>query len=281
MELFLFVLPFLVLISWTASNSLIKGGLKSFDSGFVSLIVVGFGLIPIFVYFLFFHNSPISVTIFLLGLLSGALLSSGYILFYRGLGVESLSSAGVTINIQQVIVIMIAIFVLFENATVYEYIGIGCIILGAILVTIQNAPAKRKYLLIAGIANIIWGVYYLPLSESITLIHLSSIPLLLGRLSGTFILLAYETLRIHKNGFSWNGKFFLILCFAGFFDGLGNVFYSYAIQAGVFITSGAIVALLPATLALVGFIYYRDKLTFLKVLGISISVMGAIVISMF
>lgn len=51
-------------------------------------------------------------------------------------------------------------------------------------------------------------------------------------------------------------------------------------QEGVFITSGAIVALLPATLAMIGFIYYRDRITLLKVIGISVSVTGALIISL-
>lgn len=279
MELFLFVLPFLVLISWTISNSLIKGGLKSLDSGIVSLMIVGMGLIPISIYFILFHNAAVSFPVLVLGIISGILIGSGYILFYKGLGVESLSSAGVTINLQQIIVILIAIFFLSEHGTVFEYIGIGCIVAGAILVTIQNAPAKKKYLMIAGLANIIWGIYYLPLSESIMITHLSSISLLLGRLFGTLFIIGFGLIMSHKSTVTLNRKALYFVGLAGIFDGLGNVFYSFAIQEGVFITSGAIVALLPATLAIIGFIYYRDRITPLKVIGISVSVMGALIIS--
>ena len=66
-------------------------------------------------------------------------------MFYRGLGVESLSSTGVTLNVQQIIVIFIGIFFLQEAVNYFEYAGILLIILGAVLVTVQNAPAKRKY----------------------------------------------------------------------------------------------------------------------------------------
>lgn len=279
MELFLFVLPFFVLISWTISNSLIKGGLKSMDSGTVALLIVSMGLIPIFVYFIVFHNATMSLPVLMLGMLSGILIASGYILFYRGLGVESLSSAGVTLNIQQIIVILIAIFFLAETGSLFEYMGIGCIVIGAILVTIQNAPARRKYLMIAGLANIVWGLYYLPLSESIMITHLGSIPLFLGRLFGTLVILGYEAITSTRGKGLPTRKSLFIVGIAGIFDGLGNVFYSIAIQDGVFITSGAIVALVPATLALIGFIYYKDRITPLKVLGIVTSVIGALIIS--
>ena len=45
--------------------------------------------------------------VIILGIFSGLFLGTGYLLFYRGLGVESLSSTGVTLNVQQIIVIFI------------------------------------------------------------------------------------------------------------------------------------------------------------------------------
>lgn len=141
MEPFIFMIPFLVLISWTISDSLIKGGLKSVDSGIVSLMIVGMGLIPISIFFIIFHNTVVSFSVLALGIISGILIGSGYILFYKGL---------------------------------------GCIVAGAILVTIQNAPAKRKYLMIAGLANIIWG-HLLPAPIRVHINHTSQFNLTVPR----------------------------------------------------------------------------------------------------
>ncbi|MHB1439285.1 MAG: EamA family transporter [Cuniculiplasma sp.] len=281
MIILLLTLPFLALICWTLSNSYIKKTLKFLDSNTLSILVAGPGLIPIFI-FIFLDGGIILNPILLpLGVISGILLGSGYLLFYRGLGVESLSGTGVTLNIQQVIVIFISIFFVKETVNGFEYMGIFLIIMGATLVTVQNSPSKRKFLIIAGLANIAWGLYYLPLSESILMVHFSAMPLFIGRLVGFIfvILVSYRGLR--KGHPVLKTKFpYAIGLIAGIFDGLGNVFYSFSIQMGIFVISGAIVALIPATLAIIGFSYFKDRMTGLKLAGIIVSVMGAILISL-
>jgi drug/metabolite transporter (DMT)-like permease len=58
------------------------------------------------------------------------------------------------------------------------------------------------------------------------------------------------------------------------------VFYSYSIQIGIFVSTVALVALLPASMALIGFFYFKDRMTFLKTAGILLSISGAIVITL-
>jgi drug/metabolite transporter (DMT)-like permease len=281
MDLFIFSLPFLVLLLWTGSNSLIKKGLNDLGPDRISVFVVGMGLLPILVFVFLDGGWPFSPDVILLGVFSGVFLGTGYLLFYRGLGVESLSSTGVTLNVQQIIVIFIGIFFLKEEVNYFEYAGILLIILGAVLVTIQNAPAKRKFLIIAGIANVSWGIYYLPLSESILLIHYSALPLFLGRLIGfAFVLIISLNLKHPPEKARLKISSIYAGLLAGLLDGLGNVFYSYSIQLGVFIVSGAIVAMIPATLAVIGFLYFKDRMTSLKLSGIILSVTGALLISL-
>lgn len=281
MDLFIFSLPFLVLLLWTGSNSLIKKGLNDLGPDRISVFVVGMGLLPILVFVFLDGGWPFSPDVILLGVFSGVFLGTGYLLFYRGLGVESLSSTGVTLNVQQIIVIFIGIFFLKEAVNYFEYAGILLIILGAVLVTIQNAPAKRKFLIIAGIANVSWGIYYLPLSESILLIHYSALPLFLGRLIGfAFVLIISLNLKHPPEKARLKISSIYAGLLAGLLDGLGNVFYSYSIQLGVFIVSGAIVAMIPATLAVIGFVYFKDRMTSLKLSGIILSVTGALLISL-
>lgn len=281
MDLFIFSLPFLVLLLWTGSNSLIKKGLNDLGPDRISVFVVGMGLLPILVFVFLDGGWPFSPEVILLGVFSGVFLGTGYLLFYRGLGVESLSSTGVTLNVQQIIVIFIGIFFLKEAVNYFEYAGILLIILGAVLVTIQNAPAKRKFLIIAGIANVSWGIYYLPLSESILLIHYSALPLFLGRLIGfAFVLIISLNLKHPPEKTRLKISSIYAGLLAGLLDGLGNVFYSYSIQLGVFIVSGAIVAMIPATLAVIGFLYFKDRMTSLKLSGIILSVTGALLISL-
>lgn len=281
MDFSVFSLPLIVILLWTGSNSFIKKSLKSISPDAISISAIGMGLLPIFIFVFFDGGFSFSPYVIILGAISGALLGSGYLLFYRGLGVESLSTAGVTLNIQQIVVITIGIFFLKESLNNYEYIAILFVILGAMLVTIQNAPAKRKFLIMAGIANVIWGIYYLPLSESILLVNFSALPLFMGRLFGfLFVLLVTAFLKRPGHREKINRSAILFVLAAGLLDGMGNVLYSYTIQLKIFIISGAIVALLPAILAITGFIYFKDRMTPMKITGILLSVLGALLISM-
>ncbi len=281
MDFSVFSLPLIVILLWTGSNSFIKKSLKSMSPDAISISAIGMGLLPIFIFVFFDGGFSFNPYVIILGAISGALLGSGYLLFYRGLGVESLSTAGVTLNIQQIVVITIGIFFLKESLNNYEYIAILFVILGAMLVTIQNAPAKRKFLIMAGIANVIWGIYYLPLSESILLVNFSALPLFMGRLFGfLFVLLASAFLKRPGHREKINRSAILFVLAAGLLDGMGNVLYSYTIQLKIFIISGAIVALLPAILAITGFIYFKDRMTPMKITGILLSVLGALLISM-
>ncbi len=281
MDFSVFSLPLIVILLWTGSNSFIKKSLKSISPDAISISAIGMGLLPIFIFVFFDGGFSFSPYVIILGAISGVLLGSGYLLFYRGLGVESLSTAGVTLNIQQIVVITIGIFFLKESLNNYEYIAILFVILGAMLVTIQNAPAKRKFLIMAGIANVIWGIYYLPLSESILLVNFSALPLFMGRLFGfLFVLLVTAFLKRPGHREKINRSAILFVLAAGLLDGMGNVLYSYTIQLKIFIISGAIVALLPAILAITGFIYFKDRMTPMKITGILLSVLGALLISM-
>lgn len=281
MDFSAFSLPLIVILLWTGSNSFIKKSLKSISPDAISISAIGMGLLPIFIFVFFDGGFSFSPYVIILGAISGVLLGSGYLLFYRGLGVESLSTAGVTLNIQQIVVITIGIFFLKESLNNYEYIAILFVILGAMLVTIQNAPAKRKFLIMAGIANVIWGIYYLPLSESILLVNFSALPLFMGRLFGfLFVLLVTAFLKRPGHREKINRSAILFVLAAGLLDGMGNVLYSYTIQLKIFIISGAIVALLPAILAITGFIYFKDRMTPMKITGILLSVLGALLISM-
>jgi drug/metabolite transporter (DMT)-like permease len=280
MDAFLLLLPFIVLISWTASNTMIKNGLKDANPKSVALIVVGVGLIPITLFVLPSYMQIPNLELILFGIITGILLGSGFLLFYSGLNVDSLSSTGVTLNIQQVLVIIIAVYILGESTTLIQATGIVLIVAGALSVSAKIPPIRRKFLLVAGLANISWGIYYLPLSLSINLIHLGSVPLFLGRLMGLFLVLPFAFLGRKENENKIPKKSLILIIMAGFFDGLGNVFYSISIQTGIFVLAGSIVAMLPATLAVAGFFLYKDRMNYSKILGIALSVIGALIVSL-
>ena len=76
-------------------------------------------------------------------------------------------------------------------------------------------------------------------------------------------------------------SFTLILAVvAGILDGSGNVFYALSISQGALVLAGALVAMLPATLALSGKFLFKEKLSSKQYMGVLLSVAGALLIAL-
>ncbi|SMD31384.1 EamA family transporter [Picrophilus oshimae] len=285
-------LPFIVLLIWTASNSLIKSISGRMNSDLIAVTVIGAGIIPM-IMSLLFDPAKLSDTVLFLGISSGFFLGLGYILFYKSLKSENLGSAGVTINMQQVIIISFSLFVLKERVSSLILPAVILIITGSLLVTLQGKFRINKYLLLAAIANISWGIYYMPLSFAILSIRSSYVPLLIARISGFVItLIAFESIFMYKkirdkkgNLVHYSKKYRNIVSYsfglavvAGILDGTGNVFYSISISSGFLVIAGALVAILPATLAITGSLIFKEKLSIKQLFGIILSIAGALLI---
>ena len=129
------LIPAFVLIIWTASNTLIKSLTGKMESDNIALIVIGAGIVPMaFSIFMSPHLDLAETTLFL-GVTSGIFLSLGYILFYKSLKGENLGSAGVTINMQQIIVISFSLLILKETVSSLILPAVILIIIGSMLVT--------------------------------------------------------------------------------------------------------------------------------------------------
>ncbi|WP_393971842.1 DMT family transporter [Oxyplasma meridianum] len=276
-----------VLTLWTFSNTIIKKVSVQLGTYRTSSIVVGLGIFPMLIAILverpLFHYS----SFLLLSLVSGVMLGAGYILFYKALEKEKVSSAGVMFNLQQIIVISIGILFLKENSGPYTYIGITLIIMGALLVSVNRNVKINRILLLAAAANIIWGLYYIPLSRAIFAVHFSTTPLILARIVGFFIITIIFLPRIMKARKKPNtekqGRYRSVLALgvlAGLLDGSANVVYASAISGDFIVLAGSIVAILPATIAISGVLFFREKLTAIQAFGIILAIAGALVISL-
>lgn len=284
-------IPAITLIIWTISNSMIKGLTSKINTNDISTIIIGAGIIPMVIGIMMEPLNGVSLSILFLSSISGILLGLGYILFYKSLKSENLGNAGVTINIQQIVVILFGLLVLKESVTSFALPGILLIIFGSILVTIKKGFKINKILIIAAAANIIWGIYYIPLTFAILSLHASPVPLLMARIMGFFsVLLLFNfpsIIRRIKSRVKIKNikttKIASALIFssviAGLLDGTGNVFYALSIQDGIIIIAGSMIALLPVTLALTGKFIFHEKLTSMQYSGILLSVAGAMLIA--
>ncbi len=285
------LIPAITLIIWTISNSMIKGLTSKINTNDISMIIIGAGIIPMVIGIMMEPLNGVSLSILFLSSISGILLGLGYILFYKSLKSENLGNAGVTINIQQIVVILFGLLVLKESVTSFALPGILLIIFGSILVTIKKGFKINKILIIAAAANIIWGIYYIPLTFAILSLHASPVPLLMARIMGFFsVLLLFNfpsIIRRIKSKVKIKNikttKIASALIFssviAGLLDGTGNVFYALSIQDGIIIIAGSMIALLPVTLALTGKFIFHEKLTSMQYSGILLSVTGAMLIA--
>ncbi|KJE48646.1 MULTISPECIES: EamA family transporter [Acidiplasma] len=284
------IFPFAALAVWTASNTIIKGLTSKINPNIVSMIIVGSGILPMLISIMMSPVHSFSIFLIVMSVFSGIFLGLGYILFYKSLRGANLGNAAVTINVQQIVVILFGLSILREKLTSLILPGIILIIFGSILVTVTRGFKVDKVLLIAAAANIIWGIYYIPLTFAIASVHSSPVPLLLSRIIGFFSVFIIFNIRqiingikmkISKNNIRTDHIAFMIILIsiiAGILDGSGNVLYAFSIQYGILVIAGAIIAMLPVSLALSGRIVYHEKLRLRQYTGIALSVLGAIII---
>ncbi|MEM0139690.1 MAG: EamA family transporter [Ferroplasma sp.] len=291
MYISLIILPVLTLIAWTISNSMIKGLTSKMDTNLISTIIIGVGILPMLASIIIDPVSNIEPLVMILSGISGLMLGTGYILFYKSLKSADLGNAGVTLNIQQIVVIMFGLLILKEQITSLMLPGISLIIIGSVFVTVKRGFKVNKILIIASMANMIWGIYYIPLTFAILSLHASPVPLLLARITGFFAVILIFNIKpvisrsrsiknVHETTHSRVAFAVLLSAVAaGMLDGTGNVLYALSIQYGIIIMAGAFIAMLPATLGLAGKFIYKEKLTLVQYSGILVSVLGALFIA--
>lgn len=250
-----------------------------------SVSILGIGIIPMLIYTLVVGMHAYSVGIVLLSLFAGVFLGAGYALYYKALETEQITEVSSIGEIQPALLLLFGVFALGERIDIIEIAGIFSIFVGSFFIVRTKGLEINRMMIPAIIANISWVVYWILMDYAITLYGGSVFPLFIARAFGFVLLLAYVlATRSIEGGSTHNlnaGKNIVIMMLiaSGIMDSLMNISFGFVVGIGLLAIGSAIIAASPMVVALLGKLFYNDRIRGLQRIGLVLAVAGAIAIS--
>lgn len=233
-------------------------------------------------------NGVILIRLFISGLSLYVFIA----LLYKAFTIGNVSIISGVVALQTVVIIITGTLFLNQSVSKIEWVLIGFVFIGAILVSVNFKEVKQKNILSPGVkesllAALIAGTTLWPNMEYVTervnwipanlFLNIFSVLSFLGFLLISHIIrkpIKLQTAKISTR--DWL-TFFLM----GFFDIFGQIGLTLGLQYGV----GIIVAPFLSATAVVtiplALIFYKEKLRLEQFIGIFIVVLGAILLSIF
>lgn len=250
-----------------------------------SLFVVGVGIIPILLFYLY-SNGPMDQNSILFSIASGVFFTLGMLLYYRALETEQIANTGATGLVQPAILVIFSILVLGESLKLSQAIGGIIIALGVFLVVTNQKFKINKNLVPALLANISWALYWVFASYAILESNQVGGPLLISRITGMAVALIAYKLLLKKPLLSKEAKpklnYLIALgVLAGVLDGVGNAVFGYIVNLDLLSLASIFTTILPLLVAGFGYLIYKERLTKFQGIGIGVAIIGSLIIALF
>lgn len=250
-------------------------------------IVVGAGTIPLGISLLFVQPNVFSLGILEFTVISGAFGALGFILVFKSLETEQVTNTMVLVNLQYAIVVLFGILVLSESVGAPHYISLLVIFIGALLVTTTKGFKINTRLVPAILGTVCWGLGIVTIVYALTIYqNTTTMFFFFGRAMGfTFFLLYFLYLLMQKGGKNkiipkkFKLQSLLLPLIAGISNGLALMMIVFVTLYKFVAIGGAILALEPILIAIYGYLFYKDKLTTLQLIGMVIAVLGGVMLN--
>ncbi|MDE1828122.1 MAG: DMT family transporter [Candidatus Micrarchaeota archaeon] len=248
-----------------------------------SLLLTGFGILPILALF-FYSYSATSSYVAILSIISGIFFALGALLYYKSLETEQMSNSSATGLAQPAILIAFSILVLNESISVLQAIGGLIIVAGVFLIITNKKMEVNRRLIPALLANVSWAGYWIFASYAILASNQVGTPLLISRATGFIIVIIFSGLLLAKSSFrpSKNSslKYVIILgLFAGVFDAVGNVIFGYVVNLNLLSIASIFTAAMPLFITALGYLIYGERMTREQWVGMAVAIAGALIIA--
>jgi len=262
---------------------------ERFGNRVASLDVLGIGLIPALAWLILF-GAGAGLNTYQCGLviLAAALLGSGYLLIYKSLETEQVSNIWVLFESSSIILVLLGAVFLSERLSMIEMASMLAIFFGALLVTTDTKLRVNRKLVPAIIGSLLWGLSNIPIVYAIQDSHGFVMPILLERLLAFAVIDAY-LMAVGKRRSAMakaivmmetsDRKTVAATAISGICDGMGMLAVGYVFLSNVVALGGALFALEPAFIMLLGRVFYRDRLTRLQLIGSAVMIIGAVALS--
>lgn len=255
-----------------------------------SAIVLFIGIIPTAIAFYLTGMQIPAAFPLALSAISGIFLAAGFLYLFKSLETEQITNASALGEMQPAILTLFGILVLQEAITAISAISIVMIFAGEILVISTVGFKINRKLLPAVYANICWTIYWLMLSESISVSGLFAAQALVARVVGALSIIPVMLIIGSKK--ATNGKIpkkssiavklglaIVIGALLLSLDATGDVFFGLAISLNYEAIGAAITALGPIFVYGISSIVFKDRLTRSQMIGILVMIIGGIVLA--
>lgn len=225
----------------------------------------------------------------LLSLAAGVLIPIGFILALKSLETEQLTNAIALSEISPALLTIFGLIILHEPVTSTQAVSVVLIFVGAFLVITTEGIQVNKRLIPALLANVIWAIYWILLTISITSSNVFAMQIAFTRFVAIAIALPlfYFISRKNKSAFRQikidSRKMLPLLTFAlvvGMLDSGSDAIFGFTIHSNLVALGGALSALSPMIVSFLSYFIFKDRLTKLQAVGLIIMIAGALALTL-
>ena len=271
----LYVLP-LSLADMTSKKSIISIG--ALRTGVLMMLI---GMLPAVIYAYVLGFGSFSAGSIFLAVLTGIMFSIGYALFYKSIETEQISNSMAFPVLASAIFVIFGFLVFGESITTTGLFGVAIIFIGASMVSITEERGFNKRLVPAMIAFIIWSFGFIMLNYSIDASGSIGGPLVISRASTLVAFAAVSAIMGFKEAREPKKSGFRVVAAIGLLDATGIAGFGIVSTLHSIGIAGIMNAFVPIIGAIVGYMFFKERLSYLQLLGFVIMITGGIIISIF
>ncbi len=270
----LYVLP-LSIADIISKKSILRIGARS-----TGTLMIAIGIIPALIFAYFLGLGTFSAYSASMAALAGIMASIGYAMFYKSIETEQISNSMAFLELAAAIFVIFGFFVFGEAISAAGLLGVAVVFIGATLISITEERKFNKGLVPAMAAFIFWSLGFIIFSYSISSAGAVGMPLIIGRLATlaafAFIsaFIGFKKGRTRKHGFK-------TVAVIGALDATGIAAFGIVSVLHYVGIAGIVNAFVPIMAAIVGYAFFKERLSRVQLLGFAIMIAGGIMISLF
>ena len=220
------------------------------------------------------------------GIVAGLCYGAAIVALYRGLAIGVMSIVAPISATGAVIPVLVSIL-MGEVPSVVAAVGLGAAFVGAVLVSLQVRETTRvsdrmlrPALILAFCTALGLGVYIVILDQATSMVSggLSPLWVIVGARIGS-VAMVLTVAALGSWSASWPGRRIGLVAAAGLLDTAGNSMLAYATAQGNLGIAAVLSSLYPVVTVLLGLTVLKERLTLVQGVGVSLALLGIILIA--
>jgi drug/metabolite transporter (DMT)-like permease len=260
----------------------------TWGSNLGALVTVAVGLVPMLIASAFVGWGSVPSLDVLLAIVGGFFLSAGFILRYIVLKTQLATNVNITGQMQPVLIAVWGLFLFGEQLSTFKLTGMILVFIGVAMITFNGKLKLNRALLLSAIGASCWAVYWIPIAYSANTNGNWLLPMVISRLTGIIILIVFIAV---TGGFEAQIRSMrkqrialpLLLGLgiaAGLLNGTGDSTFGIVSANHLLAVGATIVSTGTLLVAILAYIFLKERLTKLQKMGLLIVVIGVFALSL-